>query len=325
MLKSKFFVFCFLFFIVTLYQPAYAYEIKLDNKVMPSLQLAMKQAKQGSVIEISKGEYFDGGVLSVDDVTIQGEKGAHLKGFSIKGKGSLVIQGDNTQIIGIECSQVSVSDRNGACVRLEGRNLQLIDVYFHDSEQGLLSGKNSGLLWVDNSRFERLGKSGQAHGIYVGSGELYINNSYFLSSKNEGHEIKSRARKTIIHNTTIASLYGKDSRLIDVSSGGILEVVGCVLQQGNNTSNSDLIGFALEGMKYKVNSIKIQNNIFLLDRERGNRLLHTKGNVENLNVLNNTIIGKLSGNKFNDSNTFYRSRYAAGVKPFPALAERNHN
>ncbi|MCW8832333.1 MAG: hypothetical protein OQK09_09935 [Colwellia sp.] len=292
---------------------------------MSSLQVAMKQAQQGSLIEIAAGNYFDGGVLKADDVTIKAEQGAHLSGFSIKGKGSLVIQGDNTRIFGLECSQVSVADNNGACVRLEGRNLQLSNVYFHDSQQGLLSGKGSGLILIENSRFERLGKLGQAHGIYVGSGELFITNSHFLSSKDEGHEIKSRATKTIIQDTTIASLYGRDSRLIDVSSGGILEVTGCVLQQGNNTSNSDLIGFALEGTKHKINTIKIQNNIFLLDRERGNRLLHTRGKIESMNVSNNIIIGRLSGNQFDESNTFYKNRKVANLKPFPALAKIGHD
>ncbi len=292
---------------------------------MASLQIAMKQAKQGSLIEISAGKYFDGGILTADDVTIRAEKGAHISGFSIKGKGSLIIQSDNTQIIGLECSHVSVADRNGACVRLEGRNLQLSSVYFHDSEQGLLSGKDSGVIMIENSRFERLGKSGQAHGIYVGSGELYISNSHFLSSKDEGHEIKSRAAKTIIENTTVASLYGKDSRLIDVSSGGILEVVGCILQQGNNTSNSDLISFALEGIKYKTNTIKIENNVFILDRERGNRLLHTRSKIGNIIVSNNIIIGRLSGNKFDETNIFFKSRKEAGLKPFPALAEESND
>ena len=292
---------------------------------MPSLEVAMSEAKDGSKINLGAGIYKDGGVLKANFVTIEGVKGTHLKGFSTKGKGTLVVQGNDNEIVNIECSNVNVRDDNGACVRFEGTNIQLHNVYFHDSQQGFLSGANSGLILIENSRFERLGKSGRAHGIYVGSGELYINNSHFLSSKDEGHEIKSRAAKTIIQNTTIASLNGKDSRLIDISEGGILEITNCILEQGNNTSNSDLIGFALEGTKHKTNTIKIKNNVFLLDRERGNRLLHTRGKVGSTKISNNTIIGKLSGNRFDDSNTFYKTRKDAGLKSFPALPEAFHD
>ena len=316
-----------IYFIISIIFSSFSWsgEIKLDGKLMPSLEMAMSEAKDGSKISLGAGIYKDGGVLKANFVTIEGVKGTHLKGFSTKGKGALVVKGNDNEIINIECSNVNVSDNNGACVRFEGTNIQLRNVYFHDSQQGFLSGKNSGLILIENSRFERLGKSGRAHGIYVGSGELYINNSFFLSSKDEGHEIKSRASKNIIQNTTIASLNGKDSRLIDISSGGILEVTDCILEQGNNTSNSDLIGFALEGTIHEINTIKLEKNIFLLDRERGNRILHTRGQIGNSIISNNIIIGKYSGNMLDESNTFYKSRKEAGLKPFPALSEEFHD
>jgi len=318
-MKNLYFILSILFSTFTL-----AGEIKLDGQLMPSLELAMSEAKDGSKITLGAGVYNDGGILKANFVTIEGVKGTHLKGFTTQGKGALVIQGNDNQIVNIECSNVNVRDNNGACVRFEGTNIQLRNVYFHDSQQGFLSGKNSGFILIENSRFERLGKSGRAHGIYVGSGELYISNSYFLSSKDEGHEIKSRAAKNIIHNTIIASLNGKDSRLIDISSGGVLEITDCILEQGNNTSNSDLIGYALEGTKHKVNTIKIENNVFLLDRERGNRLLHTRGKIASTIISNNIIVGKLSGNKLDETNTFYKTRKEAGLKPFPALEEEPH-
>lgn len=320
MLRVLVLLFSFLTLCVEAVQPN---EISLDGKLVTSLKNAMASAVDGSVIELGAGIYKDGGVLKANFVTIKGVKGTHLKGFSTKGKGALVIRGNDTEIINIECSNVSVRDGNGACVRLEGRNLQLRDVYFHDSQQGLLSGKSSGNILIENSRFERLGHGGRSHGIYVGSGELYINNSKFLSSKKEGHEIKSRARKTLISNSTIASINGKDSRLIDVSNGGELEVKNCVLQQGNKTSNWNLIGYGLEGLKYKNNTISIKNNLFILDRKNGNKVLHTKGKIKSIAVEKNVLIGKISDNKFDDSNLFYKDRSDAGVEPFPSLPERN--
>ena len=298
--------------------------ILLDGKPVVSLQEAMKEAVQGSLITLSAGIYKDGGVLKAHDVTIRGEKGTHLKGFSTKGKGTLVIQGENTEIIDIECSQVSVLDKNGACVRLEGKNLQLRNVYFHDSEQGLLSGKNSGLILIENSRFERLGYGGQAHGIYVGSGKLFIQGSRFLSSKGEGHEIKSRAEETVIQDTIIASLDGEDSRLVDIPNGGVLEINDCILQQGNNTSNRDLIGYGLEGIKFKNNSLTISNNLFLLDNDRGNRLLRSKKRIKTT-MMNNIVIGKLTGEVDKKRNFIYQSRKVLGIPTSPIIPNKYLN
>ena len=295
-------------------KPIIGKEVRLDGVVVQSLEQALQQAQEGSYIQLSAGVFHDGGVLTASFVTIEGTKGTHLKGFSTQGKGALVIKGDSNHIKNIECSHVKVSHKNGACVRFEGTNLMLNNVYFHDSEQGLLTGKQSGVIVIENSRFERLGKAGQAHGIYVGSGELYINNSVFLSGKDEGHEIKSRASKTVIRNTIIASLLGRDSRLIDVPNGGILHVFDSVLQQGNNTRNWNLIGYGLEGIKHSQNEVKIINNTFFLQRKWGNKLFHSRDNSIKTLISDNTIIGKLLDKKLHDANQVYTSSAAAGVR-----------
>ncbi|WP_199610392.1 right-handed parallel beta-helix repeat-containing protein [Flocculibacter collagenilyticus] len=299
--------------------------IYLNDTPQASLQDALSNARDGDRIKLGNGIFRDGGILNANFVTITGGSNTHIRNFSAKGKGALVIKGNDTTIENIECSGVTVPDKNGACIRLAGRNLKLNNVYFHDSEQGLLTGSKPGSIYIENSRFERLGKAGRAHGVYVGGGELYINNSHFLSGKDEGHEIKSRARKTMIYNSTIASLTGKDSRLLDISNGGILEVNKCVLEQGDNTSNWNLIGFGMEGLKYKENSIKLSNNLILLDRERGNKLIATKGKAPKIMVNNNVIIGKLADDNYNESNIRYQSRDEAGVQAFPSLLTDNKN
>lgn len=302
-----------LFFISCIFTPCLSEsldknKILLDGSPVSSLSVALHKAKDGSLIELGAGVYQDGGYLQASFVTIRGEKGTHLKNYSTKGKGTLVIKGNDTHIENIECSQVSVSDKNGSCIRLEGKNITIEKVYFHDSEQGILTGSQPGKVFIDNSRFERLGKSGRAHGIYIGGGELYVHNSKFLSSKDEGHEIKSRAKKNIISNTIIASLNGYDSRLIDISHGGILELRNSVLEQGNNTSNYNLIGFGLEGMKYKENSIIIKNNMFLLNRDSGSLILKTKRNIEHIEISDNDILGLYKDNfdQHKEKNNFFK-------------------
>ncbi|NMP33044.1 hypothetical protein HII17_15915 [Thalassotalea sp. M1531] len=316
------------FFLVIVNWPAKASEkitgsgVFLNNEPVPSISYALKRAFDGSEILIKAGVYNDGGVLNANSVTIRGEIGTHLKGYAAEGKATLIINGNDTQILNIECSGVRVSDGNGACIRLKGENLTIENVFFHDSEQGMLSGKNSGTVTIENSRFERLGFAGRAHAIYVGGGELYIHNSKFLSSKDEGHEIKSRAEKTIISNSTIASLNEKDSRLLDIPNGGVLSIKNSVLQQGNNTSNWNLIGYGLEGIKHKKNTVDIKRNIFILDRDGGSLVFHKRGNVEDISLTENIIVGKFHDTNLIEDNFVFENRGVAGIKAFPFLPER---
>lgn len=296
--------------------------ITVNGKPFNNLKQAVAALKDGDELVIGSGIYRTPLIIKHHNITIKGDGHVVFEEKTVNGKGVVLAKGDNLSIINIECWNVRVRDGNGSCVRLEGNNLELSHVYFHDSQQGVLSGKNSGAVFIDDSRFENLGKSGQAHGIYIGSGELYINNSQFISSKDEGHEIKSRAKKTVIRNSLIASLYGRDSRLVDISEGGEVIIEDNIFQQGNNTSNSDVIGFALEKNKHKVNSILIKNNVFLLDRINGSQILHTRKETEHQIVTNNLIIGKYFDENINSTNIIFESRNDAGVEPFPALIKK---
>lgn len=294
--------------------------IRVDGRAVSSLSMAFKLAKEKSLIQIDAGSFKQAGILKADNVTIRGVPGKTvIHSATVQGKAALVIQGDNTVIENIECHSISVPHKNGACIRFEGKGLELNNVYFHDAQQGMLTGHNPGRVVIKNSKFERLGfDRGQSHGIYVGGGELNISRSQFLSSKNEGMEIKSRAERTVIQSSTIASLNGVDSRLLDIPNGGVLIVKDSILQQGNKTSNSDVIGFGLEGYKHKNNRIQLIGNIILLERSKGNRLLHIKRKMVKPRVEGNVIVGKANEAKYED-NFHYSSRKAAGLPPEPKL------
>jgi hypothetical protein len=115
--------------------------------------------RPGDRVVMAPGEYREAAILRVDRITIVAEDGAHLLGVAAGGKAALVIAGNDTVIEGLECSDIAVPDRNGACIRLEGRNLTLRGVHFHDSEQGILGG--GGTVLIEDSTFERLGKGGR--------------------------------------------------------------------------------------------------------------------------------------------------------------------
>jgi hypothetical protein len=264
--------------------------------------------------------------LRANDVTIQAEKGAHVRGASTQGKAALVIRGNNTTIIGLECSQVKVPDGNGACIRMEGENLTLRNVHFHGNQMGILSGPKSGRVVIEDSVIENNGIAGGAlgHNLYINGDALEVRRSRILSARNEGHEIKSRAAKTLIEDCVIASLDAVDSRLIDTPNGGEVILRNNLLEEGPASSNMDIIGFGLERKNPKakfnhdINTIVIENNTVLVDRRRGALFLR-QADATSITITGNTVIG---GEPLDDpGNKWFRTRAEAGFPPYPAIAK----
>ncbi len=280
-------------------------------------------AQDNDTITVRAGVYESPVILRANNLTIQAEPGAHLRNGVAEGKAAIVVKGNDTVIEGLECSGIWVSAGNGACIRLEGTNLTLRNVNFHDSQEGILAGGECGDVLIEDSLFERLGGAedialGRAHAIYISCGNsLTIRNSRILSSKEEGHEVKSRAVTTLIENNVIASLDGIDSRLIDVPNGGVLIVRDNILEMGPNTSNPDLIGYGLEGIGHLVNTISITGNTIIIDRSPS-VLLRATGATSTIGEGNKLIGGDpVSGNEW------FPDREAAGLGPYPALPQVN--
>lgn len=289
----------------------------IGGRAYPSLQAALDAAKPGDKVEVAPGEYHEAGIARSSRLTLAFSPAAKFSGVAAEGKAMLVIKGNDTTVTGLDCSEIGVASGNGACIRLEGRNLSLDRVHFHDSEQGILGGGDGGQILISDSVFERLGAGGSAHGIYVSADRVLIRNSRILASQGEGHEVKTRARETIIESSVIASLGGVDSRLIDISNGGILKVTGSVLQKGPVSSNGDLIGFGLEGLRYPDNRIEISGNVLILEREGPNRILHTKSEVTT-RFEGNLIVGS-PADSVPAGNALKRNRASAGLPPAPNL------
>ena len=299
----------------------HSHGIYIGNNTFSSLTKASEALQDNQTLVIGTGTYTQPLVIRANNTTIIGNGHVVIEKAAAEGKGAIITKGNNTSIINIECRNIQVSSKNGACVRHEGSNLTLRHVYFHNSQQGVLTGSKPGFVIVEDSRFEQLGQNGQAHGIYIGGGELTIHKSLFLAAKSEGHEIKSRAAITRITDSTIASFSSIDSRLIDISDGGILEISNSVLQQGPASANGDMIGYALEKRKYQTNSITLVNNIFILERTGANTLLHRHIDTKMPELRNNVIVAKelpeLPG-----FNLIFETRKEAGLKEYPLLPQR---
>jgi len=282
-----------------------AEHVFVDGKEFFSLEEAKSAIVDGSQIYLKAGIYTQGVYIKEDNISIIGEDNVIFDDAAVDGKAALVLSGDNVLVESIECQNISVRDHNGACIRFEGKNLTVRNLYAHDSQSGIMTSHNyEGFLHVEFSKFERLG--GKA-----------------LSTGKEGSGLKSRSRKTVVKNSILASLDAKDSRLIDVANYGELIIQDSILQQGNNSSNSQLISYGLEKVKnnFEVNRIVIRNNLLLLDREKANVIImHKQANT--VEIYDNTIVGDfLYPNEFSKKNPWYISREDARLKAYPYLPE----
>ena len=296
-----------------------------------SIARAAEVAGAGDTLIMRPGLYREAAVLHAANLVLRAEPGAHMTGAAAEDKAALVVKGDDVLIEGLECSKIAVPDGNGACIRAEGVNLTLRNVYFHRSEVGILGGR--GRILIEDSVFERLGgyrKTGQrrAHAIYIGqrAQEFILRRSRILASRGEGHEVKSRAKRTIIEDNVIASLSGVDSRQIDIPNAGEIVVRGNVIQKGPRSSNRQFIGIGLERGQsdeidgaYSTEPALVENNLFINDSRMAVLLVAVR-NAEPAIRVNNTVVG-WRPEDLGDS-AWSRTRKAAGMPPYPSLPER---
>ena len=296
-----------------------------DNCSFNSIRQALAEAGDGAVVKILPGNYQEAGILEANGVTILA-KDVHLHDAAAQGKAALVIKGSDTVVEDLRCSNVTVYSGNGACIRLEGKNLTLKRVHFHGNQMGMLTSSDTGLVRIEDSLFEDNGIPGGSlgHNLYIQGDELEFVRSKSLRARNEGHELKSRARRTLIENSVLASLDAEDSRVIDVPNGGKISIRNSVIQQGPNTSNWDVIGVGLErgldqGTDHAENELVIEGNTILLDRNAPLQLLHLK-DVEAVVLRDNTVVG--GGPLEQDGNTWFPDRSAAGLPAYPELPQQ---
>ena len=289
-----------------------------DGNNLPN---AVKKLADGGLLLMRTGTYEQAATLRKRNLHLLAEPGAALRRASTQGKGALVVDASVT-IEGLECSDIKVGDGNGCCLRQQQGDVTLLGVHFHHSQMGLLTGHNGGDIEIFDSYFHDSGhdESGQlGHNIYVNSGNLEFVRSWSLAARNAGHELKSRAARTTIADSLIASLNARDSRLIDIPNAGVLDIRGSVLGEGPRSENWEIIGYGLElksgKVTHPVNSIRVRGNTIYVDRPQGANLLNAK-HASSIDFTDNTIIGSVSTPP---GNIEFDDREEAGVAAYPAL------
>lgn len=281
-----------------------------------AVSAAFNALTAGARLVIRAGVWREAASLSADNVEVLAEAGAHLQGAAIDGKAALVVQGNSAVIQGLECSAIRVPDGNGACIRAEGNDLTLRQVYFHDAEEGV-SG-DLGTTVIEDSTFERVGNGDFGQAIDVGGESLVVRRCRVLSSRAGAHEIKSRAAATLIEDSTIASLDAVDGRLIDVPHGGLVTIRGNTLEEGPQSENMEVLEIGMEGVTHAVNAISIEHNWIISDRPSVVWLV-TVGMPAPMTRCNRTVGGVNPG--WGGTHQHYATREEAGLMAYPILPD----
>lgn len=257
---------------------------------------AIAAAKRGDTIEIDASGNYRGDVCgwTTSNLIIRGVNGRpqiDAAGRNAQGKGIWVIAGNDTTIENIEFTGAAVSDHNGAGIRQEGANLTVRKCYFHDNEEGILTGANpSSHILVENTEFAGNGyQDGQAHNIYVGRvGEFTLRFSYSHFGVS-GHLVKSRALRNYILYNRLTGEAGTASYELDLPNGGLCYVIGNVIQQGPTSENETLVAYGEEGLSNPDHRLYFVHNT-VVNRNRTGTFLQVNGH-STVMVQNNIFEG----------------------------------
>jgi len=180
-----------------------------EGKAYKLPSLAAAAARDGDVVKIFPGEYFDCATWQANKLVVEGVGDADkvvITDKSCNGKALFITTGADVTIRNLTLTRARVPDANGAGIRGEGEMLLVDGVRFINDQNGILSGFEDSTIIVRNSTFERNGTCEKAcsHGIYVGNSKLLrVEGSHFSDTK-QGHHIKSRAQRTEIIGNTIS-------------------------------------------------------------------------------------------------------------------------
>ncbi|MBS0364709.1 MAG: hypothetical protein JSR67_02660 [Proteobacteria bacterium] len=254
-------------------------------------------AQSGDVIKISAGDYHgDVAVWSANNLTICGVGGrARLfaDGKDALGKGLWVVTGANLTLDSLEFHDATVPDQNGAGIRDEHTgSLVIRNSGFFDNENGILGGSGHATITLERCEFARNGYGdGYTHNIYIGAAaRLTVIASYFHEAK-VGHNLKSRARETIIENSYFMDgPGGTASYLVDFPNGGRVYLRGNLFQKGPAASNSTSISYGAETITWTVNTLELVHNTLVSTRP-GGTFVAARNSTQSLRMIANVFAG----------------------------------
>ncbi|MBL8379808.1 MAG: hypothetical protein JNM79_18205 [Burkholderiales bacterium] len=267
------------------------------QRALRSLAAAAAQARDGDTIEVDAGDYAgDTSVWTHDRLVIRAVGGPVrllASGQAAEEKAIWVVRGGAIRVEGIDFIGARVRDRNGAGIRLERGRLTLEECGFFDNENGILtSGHQASELVIERCRFGGNGAGdGQSHNLYVGAiGRLSVRASWFYGAR-VGHLLKSRALTSLIaYNRFVDGDDGHASYELEFPWGGMVRVLGNLIQQSATTQNSTMLSFGAEGYPRPANVLYACYNTFVDERPSGIALRVAAG-ADGILFANNLLAG----------------------------------
>lgn len=122
--------------------------------------------------------------------------------------------------------------------------------YFHDNENGILTGANlESDIIIEHSEFAHNGSGdGQSHNLYIGTVRTFTLRYSYVHHAIVGHNVKSRAIKSYItFNRIMDEKLGRASYAIDLPDCG-LSLIGNLIQQGPANDNRTIVAYGAEGI-----------------------------------------------------------------------------
>jgi len=263
---------------------------------------AIQSAKDGDTIEIAAGTYpGDATTIRANHLTIRGVGDGRAKllarGKDAGGKAIWVVTGSDLTVENVEFSGARVRDHNGAGIRPEGKNLTVRNCRFYDCENGVLGG--NGEMLFEGCEFEHCGPVANpaTHSLYIGANctKLIFRHNY-STDVIEGHLLKSRAKESWLLHNRLSDENGTGSAVADFPNGGVVVVIGNVMQKGARGNNSRVIAYGMEGIKHVKNALCVVNNTIVYEHRHTNAFfVRVENGPENLVpiIRNNLCIGKV--------------------------------
>ncbi len=242
----------------------------IDGRGFSRLQDAVDAIGEGEgTIRIAPGYHRDCAVQTAGRIAfVAAEPGrAIFDGVTCEGKAALVLRGDGARVEGIVFQNMRVPDGNGAGIRLETSDLDVVNAMFRNSEQGILTADDpQATLMIDRSTFSRLGRCDRglscAHSVYTGIyGRVAVTRSRFEKGSG-GHYLKTRAVAVDVDDNSFDDTQGKATNyMIDLPSGSVGRISNNLFVQGRDKENySAFIAVAAEERKNPSRGLVIEGN-----------------------------------------------------------------
>lgn len=250
-------------------QSAAPFAVAETGERFDSLADAVAAIGDGSgTIRIAAGRYRDCAVQEAGRIAFVAEEPgtAIFDGGMCEGKATLVLRGRSARVEGLVFTHMRVPDGNGAGIRIEQGDLEVVQAMFLDGQSGILSAADpEGTISIDHSTFSGLGVNadGAAHSIYIGGyGSLTVTNSRFERGTG-GHYVKSRAPRIHLLDSSFDDSQGRSTNyMIDLPEGAVGRIAGNVFVQGTSKENyGTMIAVGAEEGDNPSLGLVIENNI----------------------------------------------------------------